>query len=117
MYDRAIALALKALRVNPQDATTLGNLASFYAKNGDSKKGLDFIRRARTIDPNNNDLMYQEAVVDTIAGQQNEALGSLRAAFQKGYPVELAKNDPELKALAANSELDKLIALFARKTN
>jgi tetratricopeptide (TPR) repeat protein len=117
MYDRAIALALKALRVNPQDATTLGDLASFYAKNGDSKKGLDFIRRARTIDPNDNDVMYREAVVDTIAGQQTEALASLRAAFQKGYPVEQAKNDPELKTLAANPELDKLIALFARKTN
>ncbi len=117
MYDRAIALALKALGVNPQDANSAGNLASFYAKNGDSKKGLDFIRRARTIDPNNNDLMYKEAVVDTIAGQQTEALASLRAALQKGYPVELAKNDPELKTLAANPELDKLIAGFERKTN
>jgi len=117
MYERAIALALKALRVNPQDAGTLGNLAFFYAKNGDSKKGLDFIRRARSIDANDNDLMYKEAVVDTIAGQQTEALASLRAALQKGYPVQLAKNDPELKTLAANPELDKLIAGFERKTN
>ncbi len=116
-YEQAIALAYQALRVNPQDATTLGNLASFYAKNGDSKKGLDFIHRARTIDANDNDLMYQEAVVDAIAGQQSEALASLRAALQKGYPVQQAKNDPELKALATNPELEKLIAEFERKTN
>ncbi len=38
-YDQAIALALKALRVNPQDAATLGDLAFYYAKSGDSKKG------------------------------------------------------------------------------
>jgi tetratricopeptide (TPR) repeat protein len=116
-YEQAIALAYQALRVNPQDAGTLGNLASFYAKNGDSKKGLEFIRRARSIDANDNDLMYKEAVADAIAGQQAEALASLRAAFEKGYPVEQAKNDPELKTLATNPELDKLIAGFERKTN
>jgi eukaryotic-like serine/threonine-protein kinase len=116
-YEQAIALALRALGVNPQDATTLGNLAYYYAKNGDSKKGLDFIRRARSIDANDNELMYKEAVIDAIAGQQADALANLRAAFQKGYSVEQAKNDPELKTLATNPELDKLIAGFERKTN
>jgi tetratricopeptide (TPR) repeat protein/TolB-like protein len=117
MYEQAITLALKGLRVNPQDAKTLGFLASYYAKNGDSKKGIDFIRRARSIAPNDNELMYKEAVVDAIAGQQAEALASLRVALQKGYPVQQAKNDPELKTLATNPELDKLIAEFERKTN
>jgi serine/threonine protein kinase/tetratricopeptide (TPR) repeat protein len=116
-YEQAITLALKALRVNPQDSSTLGNLASYYAKNGDSKKGLDFIHRARSIAPNDNDLMYKEAVVEAIAGQQADALSSLRAAFEKGYPVQQAKNDPELKSLATNPELDKLIAGFERKAN
>ncbi len=116
-YEKAIALALKAVRVNPQDASTLGYLASYYAKNGDSKKGLEFIHRARTIDAKDNELMYKESVVEAIAGQQTEALASLRAALDKGYPVQQAKNDPELKALASNPELDKLIAEFERKTN
>jgi serine/threonine protein kinase/tetratricopeptide (TPR) repeat protein/TolB-like protein len=116
-YDLAIALALKALRVNPQDASTLGYLAFYYAKNGDSRKGLEFIRRARSIDANDNELMYKEAVVDAIAGQQADALTNLRAALQKGYPVEQAKNDPEFKALSSNPELDKLIAEFQRKSN
>ncbi len=116
-YEQAIALAYKTLRVNPQDASTLGNLASYYAKNGDSKKGLDFIHRARSIAPNDNELMYKEAVVEAIAGQQADALASLRTALQKGYAVQQAKNDPELKTLATNPELDKLIAGFERKTN
>jgi serine/threonine protein kinase/tetratricopeptide (TPR) repeat protein len=116
-YEQAIALAYKALRVNPQDASTLGYLASYYAKNGDSKKGLDFIRRARSIDAKDNELMYKEAVVNAIAEQQTEALASLRSALEKGYPVEQAKNDPELKTLATNPEMDKLIAGFERKTN
>jgi tetratricopeptide (TPR) repeat protein len=116
-YERAIALAVKALQVNGHDASTLGNLAYYYAKNGDSKKGLEFIRRARTIDANDNELMYKEAAINAIAGQQAEALASLRAALQKGYSVAQAKNDRELKSLATNPEFDKLIAEFTPKAN
>jgi len=116
-YEQAIALALNALRVNPQDANTLGDLAHYYAKNGDSKKGLDFIGRARSIDGNDSELMYKEAAINALAGKQPEALASLRSALQKGYSVEKAKNDPELKSMATNPELDKLIAGLGRKTN
>jgi serine/threonine protein kinase/tetratricopeptide (TPR) repeat protein len=114
-YERAIALAYKALQVNPRDASTLGSLAAYYAKTGDSKRGLDFIRRARVIDPNDAELLYQEAVVDTIAGQQTEALKTLRQIFQNGYPVAQAKNDPELKPLEMNPDFGKLLAEFASK--
>ncbi len=116
-YEQAIALALKALRVNPQDASTLGYLGFYYAKNGDSKKGLDFIHRARSIDGNDNSLMYIEGVVNALAGQQAEALASLKAALEKGYPVQQARNDPDLKVLASNPDFDRLIASFASKQN
>ncbi len=114
-YDQAIGLALKALRVNPQDASTVGYLAFYYAKNGDSKKGLDFIHRARSIDGNDTSLIYIEAVVNALAGQQSEALTSLKAALQKGYPVQQARSDPELKVMASNPDFDKLIASFESK--
>jgi tetratricopeptide (TPR) repeat protein len=114
-YERAIALAYKALQVNPRDASTLGSLAAYYAKTGDSKKALDFIHRARSMDANDNALMYKEAVIDAIAGQQADALASLRTAFQKGYPVAEAKNDPELKPLEMNPDFGKLLAEFASK--
>ncbi len=116
-YDQAITLALKALRVNPQDASTLGYLGFYYAKNGDSKKGLEFIHRARGIDGNDNSLMYIEGVVNALAGQQADALASLKAALEKGYPVQQARNDPDLKVLASNPDFDKLIASFASKQN
>ena len=111
------AIYLTSALAIAQDASTLGDLAYYYAKNGDSTKALEFIRRARSIDANDNELMYKEAVINAMAGRQPEALASLRAALQKGYSVAQAKNDPELKALAANPELNKLIAGFDRKTN
>jgi hypothetical protein len=54
-------------------------------------------------------------VVDTIAGQQMEALKNLRQAFQTGYSVAQAKNDPELKPLEMNPDFGKLLAEFASK--
>jgi serine/threonine protein kinase/tetratricopeptide (TPR) repeat protein len=114
-YERAIALGFKALKVNPRDASTLGSLAAYYAKTGDSKRALEYIRKARDIDPNDTDLLYQEAVVDTIAGQQVEALKNLRLALQNGYSVAQAKNDPELKPLEMNPDFGKLLAEFTSK--
>jgi Flp pilus assembly protein TadD len=114
-YQQAIALANKALQVKPGDADIMGYLALYYAKNGDSKRGLDLIRRARAIDQNGSKLLYRQAVVDTIAGQQADALESLKEAFQKGYAVALAKNDPEFMPLEMNPDFGKLLAQFAPK--
>jgi eukaryotic-like serine/threonine-protein kinase len=112
-YDRAIALALKDLQVNPRDASTLGFLASYYTKTGDSKRGLNFIRRARDVDSNNTELIYKEGMIDAIAGQHAEALNNLRSAFQKGYPVQQAKADPELRSLATDPDYVRLLAEFS----
>jgi serine/threonine protein kinase/tetratricopeptide (TPR) repeat protein len=114
-YQRAITLAQKARQVNPVDADVLGYLGVYYAKSGDPKLGLDYIRRARAIDQQGGELPYKQAVVDTILGQQADALASLREAFQKGYSVILAKNDPEFKPLDTNPEFAKLLAQFTPK--
>jgi tetratricopeptide (TPR) repeat protein len=114
-YDRAIALALKASQVNPRDIKTLEYLGLYYAKKGDNKRAQDFIRRARAIDVNDTELMYNEGLILALAGQKAEALKSLRQAFQQGYSVEEAKNDPELKGLQADPEFDQLLKEFNRK--
>jgi eukaryotic-like serine/threonine-protein kinase len=111
-YDKAIARALKDYQVNPRDSRTLELLGLSYAKKGDSTRGLDFIRRAREIDPHANELMYNEGVIRALAGQKAEALDGLRQAFQHGYPVEQAKNDPELRGLQADPQFDRLLKEF-----
>jgi tetratricopeptide (TPR) repeat protein len=116
-YDRAIALCFNAFKVNPRDAGNLGHLALYYAKKGDYSHALEYVRRARSINGNDNDLIYKEAVIHAIAGKQADALPGLREAFQKGYAPEQAKNDPELKPLRTNPEFDKLLNEFSRKTN
>ena len=112
-YDKAIGLAYKQLQVNPHDASTMGGIALYYAKKGDSTQALQFIRRARSFDPNSNQLIYDEAVVQALANQPEEALKVLREAFQKGYSPAEARNDPELKILEGRPEFDRLLKQFS----
>jgi len=116
-YDRAIALAYRDLQVNPRNASTLDSLALYYAKKGDSGQALQFSRRARSIDPNNIQFLYDEAEVLALANRPEEALKVLREAFQKGYPIEEAKNDPELKSMWTFPEFESLVKEFSKKTN
>lgn len=114
-YDAAIRLALKAFQVNSRNARNLGGLALYYAKKGDLGKAQEFIARARAIDAKDNVLIYNEALIQALAGKSADALKSLKEAFQKGYPPEVAHSEPELTALRSAPEFERLMAEFSRK--
>lgn len=116
-YDKAIALAYKDLQVNPRAASTLGSLALYYAKKGDSAHALEFIRRARSIEPENVSLLYNQAVVDCLANRREESLRVLGEALQKGYSLEETKNDPELSELQKLPQFAQLVDKFTKKGN
>src|SRR5579859_3037786 len=111
-YDKAIALAFKDLQVNPRAAGTLEHLALYYAKKGDSSHALEFIRHARSIEPENVSLLYNQAVVYCLAGRQSESLSVLDEALQKGYSLEEARNDPELAELQKLPQFAQLLKKF-----
>ncbi len=114
-YDTAINLAWKAYHVNPRDADTLGGLAVYYAQKGDLSSAKNFIQQARGIDANSNSLIYYEALIQALAGNSAEALKQLREAFEKGYPPEAARTEPEFASLRSSPEFAKLMAEFSRK--
>jgi len=113
-YDKAIALAYKELQVNPRAASTMEHLALYYAKKGDSAHALEFIRHARSIEPENVSLLYNQAVVSCLAGRQSESLSVLDEALQKGYSLEEAKNDPELAELQKLPQFAQLLKKFGK---
>ena len=115
-YDRAISLALKALQTNPRDAAALGILGVFYAKKGDVERGLDYIRRAREMNPTNMNLIHQQAQIDVLANRMPEALQSLQEALSKGYSLREAFADPELKALRQRPEFVPMAKKFEAKS-
>ena len=91
----------------------MGDLAGYYAKKGDRAQSIEWISRARSIDPNSVGLIYQAAIVHVLANRPEDALKDLREALQKGYSVELARRDPDLKSLQSRPEFANLLAEFS----
>jgi eukaryotic-like serine/threonine-protein kinase len=111
-YGKAIALGYKELQVNPQSASTMADLAGYYAKKGDQTQSVEWISRARSIDPNSVGLIYQAAIVHALANRPEDALKDLREAFQKGYSTEQARRDPEFGSLRHRPEFANLLSEF-----
>jgi serine/threonine-protein kinase len=114
-YNKAIALASRDLQVNPRDATTMVDLALYYAKTGRTAQGLQYIKRARAIAPTDIGNIYYEAIVQCLAGNTGESIARLRTALEKGYPVREAINDPELDGLRSNPDFQRVIQEFDKK--
>ena len=109
-YEQAINLALQTLQVNPKDAPALSWLGLYYAELGDAARGLEFARRARSVDSQDADLMYRQAAVFALAGDEQKAVATLKQALRGGYSVKEAASDPDLKRLRNNPEFRKLTA-------
>jgi eukaryotic-like serine/threonine-protein kinase len=112
-YDKAITLAYKSLEVNPRNTEALGNLAIAYAKKGDSANAIRFIRRARQIQPADDDLIYKEATIQALAGSAEDAVARLGDALRQGHSIEEVKSDPEFAALRDTPAFRRLQANLA----
>ena len=116
-YDKAIQLAFRQLQVNPKLASVTGDLALYYAKSGDGGHALEYMRQARSLDREDLQLLYYQAEIYSLTSHQQEAITSLRQAFQRGYSPEEATNDPELGSLKSLPEFSKLVAEYSSKRN
>jgi serine/threonine protein kinase/tetratricopeptide (TPR) repeat protein len=113
-FESAISLAYKDLQVNPRDAQTKGRLALWYGKKGDIKQALKFIAEARSIDSNDVDLMYYQAQAFALSGDKTRALATLREAFKKGQPPQIAKSEPDLQSLQDEASFKNLVKEFTK---
>jgi len=114
-YGKAISLAFQELQVNPHSAAIMSDLGLLYAKKGDATNALQYTKQARSINPDDLQLMYSEAQVKTMIDEPEEALKSLRVALEKGYPAQEAGNDPELQKLQALPQFSQLMNQFSKK--
>ena len=113
-YAKAINLAYRELAVNPRNSDALGSLALYYAKKGEASEAVSFIRRARTINPSDLNLIYQEAVVHAVNNSPDQAFKSLREALTKGYSLKEAMSDPELESLKSLPEFSRIVKEFSK---
>jgi tetratricopeptide (TPR) repeat protein/TolB-like protein/tRNA A-37 threonylcarbamoyl transferase component Bud32 len=113
-YEKAIALAFQDLQVNPQNTDDLGDLAVYFAKKGDADHGLEFIKRARTIDKKNVELIFTQATVEALGNKPDDALKTLREALEKGYPAKDVGSSPDFTSLQGNKDFQALLKQFSQ---
>jgi tetratricopeptide (TPR) repeat protein len=107
-YRKAIALAEQQLKVNPRDATVLGDLASYYSMLGDRKQALSYLDRSLQLGPGDKDLLLNAAVVYNQLRETGTALEWLSKALAAGYsrsvvatgaPFDNLHDNPRYQAL------------------
>ena len=109
VYATAISLAYKDLQVNPKDATTLAMVGLYQAKSGNDGRAMEFIRKARAVDPSSAALLYYEAVAHTLGGRTDAALAALQKALDGGYSAREAAEDPELAVLEKSPAFARML--------
>jgi tetratricopeptide (TPR) repeat protein/TolB-like protein/predicted Ser/Thr protein kinase len=114
-YDKAIALAFKALRVNPRSAETMGSLGLYFAKKGDMDRAMEFMKRARGLDPSSVDLILNSAEVHVLSNRPEDAIADLKKGLQQGLTTTSIETDPELDSLRKRPDYQAMMTQSATK--
>lgn len=112
-YLRAIDLGTAVLKTNPKDAGMMDQIAVAYAKTGNAQQADNFIRRARAIDKNDVNYIYDEAKIDAVLGRTNEALELVHEALEKHYPVQFVAGDSDLLNIQGNPAFAAMIKKYS----
>ena len=95
--------------MNPRDTEAMSSLALYYAKKGNAAIAQQYIKRARAVNTKSVDLIYYQGVIETLAGNDSDAIKTLAEAFKEGYPVDQAQTDPDLARLLSHPEFAQLL--------
>jgi tetratricopeptide (TPR) repeat protein/TolB-like protein len=99
-YRSALEAGNKMLAINPANPELLGSMAKFAAKTGQKNLALDFA--ARAIVPSASfRVLYNAGKAYGLCGECGRAAELLQRAFDKGYPRQEARRDPDLTRLRA----------------
>jgi len=116
-YDKAIALAFKALRVNPRSATTMGSLGRYFAKKGDMVQAMEFMKRARRLDPSSVELILISAEVYALGNRPEDAIADLKKGLKQGLTTTTIEIDPDLDSLRNRPDYQALMNQYTRRKN
>lgn len=114
-FEKAIELMHGQLQLNPNNAESLGWLAEWMAKRGDSSDAVRTVRRALRLAPEDVNTMARAINVFHLAKDRAEALKWLAAALRLGYGLEEFERDPELAALRNEPGYASLVKQHARR--
>jgi serine/threonine protein kinase/Tfp pilus assembly protein PilF len=114
-YKHEIKIAEEGLKINPNDAEAISNIASYSADIDDKTKSLNLIKKALRMAPGSVDVMYRAASIYEHLGDREKALNWISKAIQNGYSRSDIENQPELKDLVADERYQKIVAQINKK--
>ena len=107
------ARELVAKGESPEDARALYMGANGLVALGERKRGLEWVERALTLDPDEPMVLYNVACIQCLAGDDEAALSSLERALEAGMTArEWLEHDSNLDPIR---DTPRFQALFERK--
>jgi len=108
-YQTAIDLAAAELSINPSSARINALVALCQAKLGRLADAQISIARARALAPNDNDVVYKEAIIALLDGRERDAIRGLQRAIELGYNTSRFAADRDLDPLRSHAEFERLL--------
>src|SRR5262249_40852427 len=107
-YTRAIELCREELTRNPRDPVVHSYLSLCLAKTGRLEEAKEQSREALSTGGKNPEVLYNAAIVATLAHRPQEALGEIGSAAAAGYPVAFIEHEPEFAGLRNEREFQEI---------
>jgi len=102
-YRRALELGRRQLAINPKDSETMASVALYDAHLHNRAEAIQLVERSMKMAPANNEIFFTAALVYEILGEHLASMQALRAAYEKGHPLDDIEREPELAALRKDS--------------
>lgn len=116
-YRAAVIKAEAVLRLNPDDAQLMENIAGFCASLGEREKARKLISKALKAAPTNVMLVGRAAMIYEELGERDTALRLLARAFKGGYSPTEVESAPEMKELRKDPRFIRLLREAGRGRN
>jgi tetratricopeptide (TPR) repeat protein len=84
-HQRALQLVEKHVELNPDDPRALCLGALELAHVGQRERGLEWMRRALSIDPEDSGMLYNAACFYAVQGERDAAFASLEKSVRLGF--------------------------------
>ena len=107
-FRKAIALALEKLRINPREASLLGDVALYHAMLGERKAALEYLERCLRLAPDDPESLFKAARIHQLLGETQPALAWLEKALAAGVGADTVRNSPEFDPLRGAPRFPKL---------
>ena len=116
-YKKAITIAEKQLKINPNDPDVISNLAAYYGDINDSTKAYKMLNKSLKIAPDNSEVFYRAATINEHFKDREKALSWIKRAIIKGYSRSDIEQEPELKMLVSDERYKKFVAGLSKENN